>query len=168
MTSIKVGGGTVTITDENIQINIGPFGALKRFYEQNNTIVALLIGCFLLMIVVFLLDPGPYYRTLSEFTIAFTTISLTLGVIYPRLRNNIKYASEISRTTIHRVEYTTGSRLSAPKIRIIVDDGVVTGVRPIPLSHFQLGEQQLEEAIQAFDDNGIDIVPADGAADEDN
>lgn len=162
MTSIEVHAGTVTITEETIQIDIGPFGALKRFYEQSKLIVTFLIGCFLLMVLVFLLDPGPYYRTLSEFTIVFTTISFSLGVIYPKLRNNIKHASEISRTTIHRVEYTTGSRLFAPKIRIIVDDGVVTGVRPIPLSHQRLGgDQQLEQAIQAFEDAGIDIVPAD-------
>lgn len=161
MTSVTVGGGTVTITDETIQIDIGPFGALKRLHEQSKRITAFLICGLLLMVVVLVFDSSSFRHTLAEFTIRFTVITLSLSVVYPRLRNSIKYASEISRTTIHRVEYTTGSRLFAPKIRIIVDDGVVTGVRPIPLSHRRLGgDQQLEDAIQAFGDNGIDIVPA--------
>lgn len=43
MTSIEVGGGQIRITDETIQIDIGPFGVVKRLYEQNKLIVPFLI-----------------------------------------------------------------------------------------------------------------------------
>ncbi|MFC6964495.1 hypothetical protein [Halocatena marina] len=77
--------------------------------------------------------------------------------------SNIAAASEIPRETVNRVEYTTGSRLSAPKLRIIVTDGENTGTRPVPLSHRQIGgDQELEDAIKAFEDAGITIVPTDG------
>lgn len=75
--------------------------------------------------------------------------------------HNIATAAEIRRTTVDRVEYTTGSQLFARKLRIIVTDDETPGVRPIPLAYKQLGEKQLEEAIQAFEEAGISIVPAD-------
>lgn len=168
MTSIEVGGGLVTITDETIQIDIGPFGALKRLYEQSRLIVVFLIIGLLFEAGSIVFDPFPLAREFGQFIIIFTIGGFTLGVILPKLRNNIGTAAEIRRTAIDWVEYTTGSRLFAPKLRIIVTDGEVTGVRPVPLSFRQLGEQQLEEAIQAFEKAGISIVPADDTTDEDS
>ncbi|UPM44525.1 hypothetical protein [Halocatena salina] len=94
--------------------------------------------------------------------------SFALVTILPKLLNNIATASELDRTAIERVEYTTGSRVIPPRLRIIVDDGERSGVRPVPLSYYQLGDQQLEAAIQAFEDAGIEIVPADETPDEDS
>lgn len=161
MTSIEVGGGTVTITDETIQIDIGPFGSLKRFYQQSKLFVGFFIGVVVLAVVVFILDPSPYYRTLSRIFIIFILASFALVTILPKLMNNIQTASELDRTAVERVEYTTGSRVISPRLRIIVDDGERSGVRPVPLSYYQLGDQQLEAAIQAFEEAGIEIVPAD-------
>lgn len=167
ITSIKVGGGTVAITEETIQIDISPFGSLKRFYEQSKLFVGFFIGGMMMVVVVFILDPSPYYRTLSRYALIFVIVGFTLVTILPKLMNNIATASELDRTAVERVEYTTGSRVISPRLRIIVDDGERSGVRPVPLSYYQLGDQQLEAAIQAFEDAGIDIVPADDTPDED-
>lgn len=43
MTSLKVGGGQVRITEKTIQIDLGPIKALKRLYEYNKLIIAFLI-----------------------------------------------------------------------------------------------------------------------------
>lgn len=169
MNSIEVRAGTVTITEENIHIDIGPFKGVKRIYEQSKLLFSFLIGGLLLMVVVFILDSSPFRRTLSQFVLIFAIAIFTFSFIFHRLRDNIKTASEIRRTTVDRVEYTTGSQVFPPKLRIIVSDGVVTDGRPVRLSHRRLGgDQQLEDAIQAFEDAGITIVPADGAADEDS
>lgn len=159
--TIQVGGGQVRITDKTIQVDISPFGSFKRLYQRSKFIFSFFISGMLLMVVVFILDPSPYYRTLSQFMIAFVILGFSLGYIVPRVRNNIGSASEISRTTVDRVEYTTGSRLLPSKLLIIVTEGEKTGTRPVPLSYRRLGDQQLEDAIEAFEEAGITIVPAD-------
>lgn len=161
MTSIEVGGGTVTITEETIQIDISPFGSLKRFYEQSKLFVGFFIGGMVLAVVVFFFDPSPVRRMLSRYALIVVIASFALVTILPKLMNNIQTASELDRTAVERVEYTTGSRVISPRLRIIVDDGERSGVRPVPLSYYQLGDQQLEAAIQAFEEAGIEIVPAD-------
>lgn len=168
MSFIKAHAGTVTITDETIQIDISPFGAIKRLYEQSKFIFLFLIGGLLLMVVVFVFDSSPLRRTLSQFVIIFAIAGFTLGFILPKFMNDVESASEIRRTAIDRVEYTTGSRVRPPKLRIIVDDGEKSGTRPVPLSHRRLGgDQQLEDAIHAFEDAGITIVPADETDEDD-
>ncbi len=162
MRSIEVGGGTVTITDETLQIDISPMGAAKRLYKQSKLIVGLLIGGLLFEIVLAILYSG-FFMDILKFIFIFAISGFVLASILPRLMSNIAAASEIPRETVNRVEYTTGSRLSAPKLRIIVTDGENTGTRPVPLSHRQIGgDQELEDAIKAFEDAGITIVPTDG------
>lgn len=163
MTSIEVGAGTVTITDETIQIDIGPFGALKRFHEQSKLIIPFLIFGIVLTLHTSVLDSSPL-RELGRFAIIFVIAGFTLGSLLPRIRNNIGTATEIRRTDVERVEYTTGSRLLARRLRIIVA-AETTGVRPVPLAYRQLGEQQLSNAIQTFEDTGITVVPADNTTD---
>lgn len=168
MTSLKVGGGQVRITEKTIQIDLGPIKALKRLYEYNKLIIAFLIVGSLYMINMAFFESSPL-RELAQFAIIFGLISIPLSILYPRMRDNIGTASEISRTIVDHVEYTTGSRVFVPQLHIIVDDGVVTGVRSVPLSHRQLGgDKQLENAIRAFEEAGIDIVPADDTPGEDS
>lgn len=169
MTSIKVKDGKLTITDETIQIDLSPIKALKRIYEQSKLIVVFSTTSVLYIIIVFLIDLGPFYHTFIQVFFAFVIISILLKILSQELINSIKTASEIRRTAIDRVEYTTGSRVRLPKLRIIVDDGEKSGTRPVPLSHRRLGgDQQLEDAIHAFEDAGITIVPANEATDEDS
>lgn len=169
MTSIKVKDGKLTITDETIQIDLSPIKALKRIYEQSKLIVVFSTTSVLYITIVFLIDLGPFYHTFIQVFFAFVIISILLKILSQELINSIKTASEIRRTAIGRVEYTTGSRVRLPKLRIIVDDGEKSGTRPVPLSHRRLGgDQQLEDAIHAFEDAGITIVPANEATDEDS
>jgi hypothetical protein len=165
MTSVAVAGGQVTITDETVEIDIGPFGALKRVYEQSRLVVALFIICLLIAVGMFLSDSSPF-RELGLFAIVFTVVGLALssilGKIAPKISNNIKFASSINRTTIDHIEYTVGSRLRLPKLYIIVTDGEVTGTRSVPLSLRKLGgDQQLEHAIQSFEEAGISVTSTD-------
>ncbi len=167
MRSVKVGVGQVTITDETIQIDQGPIRVLKRLYEQSKLLIAFIIIGSLCTIIMAIFESSPL-REFAQITIIFVIIGIPLATLYPKIRNNIENASEICRVDIRHIKYTTGSRLSAPKLRIIVDDGVATGVRTVPLSHRRLGgDQQLEAAIQAFEDAGIEIVPTDETPDED-
>lgn len=165
MRSIEVSAGTVTITDEIIQIDIGPFGALKRLHEQNN-----FIGPILIIGVVITLHESVFgsfpNRELAQFAIIFAIAGFTLDKLHRRIKNNVSVATEIRRTDVERVEYTTDRRLSPQRLRIIVADGETTGVRPVPLSYQQLGgDQQLEAAIEAFEDAGITVVPAEDTDD---
>ncbi|MFC6964486.1 hypothetical protein [Halocatena marina] len=41
-------------------------------------------------------------------------------------------------------------------------------MRPVPLAYRQLGEQQLAEAKQTFEDAGITVVPADDTDDDES
>ncbi|WP_264556674.1 hypothetical protein [Halocatena marina] len=161
MPSIDVKSGQVTITDEAIQIDTGPFGGLKRLFEQSTRIKVFFIGSSIFLPLVFIFDPAPLTREMAQFAIVFAILGLSLGEILPRLMNTIATESELPRSVVDRVEYTTGSRLRAPKLRIIATYGTETGVRPVHLSPLQLGGgQQLEAAIEAFEDAGITIVPA--------
>lgn len=92
---------------------------------------------------------------------------MTSTFIIPRLRNNIGTETELHHSAIDHVECTIGSRFRAPKLRFIVTYGKVMGIRPIPLSHRQHGgDEQLENAIQVFEEAGITVVPADDTDDE--
>lgn len=163
MSSIDVKSGQVTITDETIQIDIGPFGALKRLFEQSTLIMIVFIIGLPFQIIGFIFDPFPFAHEIGQFVIVFAIITLSLASILPRLRNTIATETDLPRSVVDRVEYTTGSRLRAPKLRIIATYGTVTGVRPVSLSPLQLGgDQQLEAAIEAFEDASINIVPAPG------
>lgn len=156
------------ITDETIQIDLGPIRALKRLYEQSRLIVVFFIVGLSYTAGTAVFGASPL-RELGIFVIIFSVIGIPLATLYPKFRNNIRTASEIRLTTVDHVEYTIGSRLHLPKLRIIVDDGEKTGIRPITLSPRQLGgDQQLEQAIKSFEDVGITIVPADEATDEDD
>ncbi|UPM44880.1 hypothetical protein [Halocatena salina] len=168
MTSFKVGGGQLLITDEIIQINLGPIRALRRLYEQSK-----LIMVFFTVGLSYTAGTAVFGSSLlcelGTFVIIFTIIGITLATIYPRIRNNIRTASEISRSTVDHVEYTTGSRFRLPVLRIIVSDNNTTGVRPITLYPYQYGgKEQLEAGIQTFEDAGIEIVPADETDNKDS
>lgn len=66
MTSIKVKDGKLTITDETIQIDLSPIKALKRIYEQSKLIVVFSTTSVLYIIIVFLIDLGPFYHTFIQ------------------------------------------------------------------------------------------------------
>ncbi|WP_330631240.1 hypothetical protein [Halocatena halophila] len=166
MKSTKVAAGTVTITDETIQIDLSPFTSFKRLFEQSKLIGAFFIGGYLMTVLIFVFDPSPYFQTLSKFVLIFSIVGPPIAIIVQKLRNDIASASEIQRSTVSHVEYTGGSRLF-PMLRIIVEDGKKTGARPVPLSHQRLGgDKQLENAITAFEEAGISVVPADETPDE--
>ncbi len=59
MRPIEVGAGTVTITDETIQIDIGVFGSLQRFHEQSKLFLPFFIFGLLLMSIVYISHPSP-------------------------------------------------------------------------------------------------------------
>ncbi|MFC6964483.1 hypothetical protein [Halocatena marina] len=165
MRSIEVGAGTVTITAETIQIDLGLFGGLRRLQEQSKLVFPFSIVGLLVTLHTAVFDPTPL-RVFARFIIIFIVAGVALGSLLPRIRNNIGTATEIPRTNVKRVEYTR-SRLFGLKLRLIVDDGETTGVRPVPLAARQLGKQQLAEAKQTFEDAGITVVPAEDTDDGD-
>ncbi|WP_248910981.1 hypothetical protein [Halocatena marina] len=162
MRSIEVGAGVVTITDETIQLDLGLFGGIKRFHEQSKYIIPILIIATISTVHEAVFGSSPL-REFSQFAIILGILTFTfytLDRLLPRIWNNIGLATELRRTDVKQVEYTAGGRLLPRRLRIIVDDGKTTGVRLVSLSYRQLGEQQLADAKQAFEDAGITIVPA--------
>lgn len=167
MVSIKVGGGLLMIDEETIQIELGPIRALKRLYEQSKLIIIIVIVGLPYTAGVAVFGSSPL-REFGQFAILFIVIGFPVATIHYRLSNSIRTASEIRRSAIDHIEYTTGSQLRFPTLRIIITNGEVTEVRPVTLLHQRLGgDQQLEDAIQAFEESGITIDPADGAIDQD-
>lgn len=166
MRFIEVGAGTVTITDETILIDIGAFGSLKRFQEQSKLFLPFFIFGLLLVLYMAVFDSWPL-RELARFVVIFTISGFTLDSLLPKMWDDIRVATEIRRTNVERVEYTS-SRLFGLKLRIIVVDGETTGVRPVPLAYRQLGEQQLENAIQAFEDADISVIPTEDTTDDES
>lgn len=150
MRFIEVGAGTVTITDETILIDIGAFGSLKRFQEQSKLFLPFFIFGLLLVLYMAVFDSWPV-RELARFVIIFTISGFTLDSLLPRIWDDIRVATEIRRTDVERVEYTSS-----------------TGIRPVPLAYRQLGEQQLEDAIPAFEDAGITVIPTEDTTDDES
>ncbi|WP_330631244.1 hypothetical protein [Halocatena halophila] len=162
----KIRSGTVTITDETVQLNTSPLGALKRLHEQNILIVPFLIVIMVLAVDTSMSDSSPI-QYLGKFVVIFAISAITFEYIYKYIGNSIKNASEIPRNSINHIEYTTGSKLLAPKLYIVVEKEKKTKKRPVFLSLQSLGgDQELKNAIEAFEEAGIAIVPADETPDE--
>ncbi len=162
----KIRSGTVTISDGTIQLNTSPLGALKRLHEQNRLIIPFLSIGMLLAIDTSMSDSSPI-QYLGKFVVIFAISAITFEYIYKHVSNSIKNTSEISRSSINHIEYTTGSKLLAPKLYIVVEKEKKTKKRPVFLSLQSLGgDQELKNAIEAFEEAGITVVPADETPDE--
>ncbi|MFC6964074.1 hypothetical protein [Halocatena marina] len=169
MTTIKIRKGTLSITDDTVQLDTGLFSSMKRLYEQSRPIYAFLSFSLLLVPVMGVFDPLPLAREMVLFLLVFVILMLADSALGPKVRNNIASATEIRRTAIDHVEYAPSSWVQSPKLRIIVTEGEKTGERPVILSHPRLGgDQQLERLIQAFGDSGITVVPADDTDDDES
>lgn len=160
MSSVPIRQGSMGISNERIQIDTTSIGGIKRLYEQSRRSVAFLLFCWLVLIAGAIVNATPLVREMLVFVIVFVVLLASFNFVAREFWDSIATASTISCTDIGHIEYTTESWLR-PKLKIIVTDGDSTGIRKVRLSlRRHGGDQQLERAIQAFEETGISVISA--------
>ncbi len=155
------------INEEGVEIESTSIGGIKRLYGQSKLFVIFLLFCWLVLIADAIVNPTSLARERLAFATVFVVLLAGFNFVAREFWDSIATASTISYNDINWVEYTTESWFR-PKLRIIVTDGDSTGVRKVRLSlRRHGGDQQLERAIQAFEDAGITVTSIEDPGDED-
>ncbi len=154
--------GTVSITDSYIEIDTSVIGAVKIIYKQSKILFYIIMISLLFMATVLVISQDQYRRTLAKFVFSFALLAFAISYAHKILQEKyLNISPEIQLEKVDRVEYTTGSQLSPPKVTIMVTGPKKMRSRPVHLSHQKLGgDKQLENAINVFEDGDITIVPA--------
>lgn len=167
MSSIPIRQGYLTIENGIVQIDVTLFGGIKRLYEQSKLTIAFLLFCLLALIAGAIVNATSLVREMLVFFIAFVVLLASFDFMAREFLDSIATASTIPCADIDHIEYTTESWFR-PKLRIIVTDGDSSGVRKVRLSlRRHGGDQQLQNALQAFRDANVSVVPIKGETNED-
>lgn len=167
MPLVPIRQGEIKINEEDVEIESTSIGGIKRLYGQSKRFVIFLLFCWLVLIADAIVNPTSLARERLAFATVFVVLLVSFNFVAREFWDSIATASTISCADINWVEYTTESWLR-PKLRIIVTDGDSTGVRTVRLSlRRHGGDQQLERAIQAFEDAGITVTSIEDRSDED-